>query len=306
LAGIQGHNMTTSILRRDKDVFVLYFLVFLLLSLFVFPVYAGKFSKGILWKIDGKYERPSYLLGTMHSEDHRVINFPPAIRDTFSRCDSLSLELVPDFSTIAKAGANLMYSDNRSLEKVVGRETYQRSIKALASHGFPEMIVAKMKPWAVMLALSLPKPKTGIYMDIKLYRMALSQKKKVYGLETVEEQVQLFESMSLDKQIVLLKETLDNFPMLSSIVEKMTLLYLHRDLDGLVLLSKKYAPKDKVLANLLMVRLLDKRNKIMFQRMQPQLRAGNACIAVGALHLPGKMGLLQMLEYAGFKVSLVY
>ncbi|HEX20369.1 MAG TPA: TraB/GumN family protein [Acidiferrobacteraceae bacterium] len=299
--------MTTNILlRRNKNTFVLYLLVFLLFSLFAFSANAGKFSKGILWKIDGKYKKPSYLLGTMHSEDHRVINFPPVIRDTFSRCDSLSLELVPDFLNITKTATSVMYSDGRSLDKVVDRETYRRSVKALVAYGIPEMAASLMKPWAVMLTLSMPKPKTGMYMDIKLYRMALAEKKKVYGLETVEEQVQIFESMPLEKQIVLLKETLDNLVMLPSIIEEMTLVYLQRDLQGLVLLSKKYAPKDKVLAELLMIRLLEKRNKIMFQRMQPRLRAGNACIAVGALHLPGKTGLLQTLEHAGFKVSSVY
>lgn len=297
---------TTSFLRSNKGALALYFLVIFFFSLLAFPANAGKFSKGLLWKIDGKYKRPSYILGTMHSEDHRIINFPPVIRDTFSRCDSLSLELVPDFLTITKTAKSVMYSDGRSLDKVVDRETYRRSIKALAAYGILEMAASLMKPWAVMLTLSMPKPKTGMFMDIKLYRIALTEKKKVHGLETVKEQVQVFESMPLDKQIVLLKETLDNHAMLPSIIEKMTLVYLHRDLQGLVYLSKKYAPKDKTLAKLLMIRLLEKRNKIMFQRMQPQLRDGNACIAVGALHLPGKTGLLQTLEHAGFKVSPVY
>ena len=227
--------MTISILpRRNKDVFVLSFLVFLLLSLFAFPVHADKFSKGILWKIDGKYKKPSYLLGTMHSEDHRVINFPPAIRDAFSRCDSLSLELVPDFLNITRTATSVMYSDGRSLDKVVDRETYRRSVKALVAYGIPELAASLMKPWAVMVTLSMPKPKTGMYMDIKLYRMALVEKKKIYGLETVKEQVQVFESIPLNKQIILLKETLDNITLLPSIIEEMTLAYLNRDLVALV------------------------------------------------------------------------
>ena len=266
----------------------------------------SRFSKGILWKIDGKHKSPSYLLGTMHSEDPRIVNLPPVVSKTLEQCDSLSLEIVPDLMTIALSVRKIVFSDGRSLDKVVDKKTYRRAIKGLSGYGIPEVTASIMKPWAVMVTLSLPKPKTGSFMDMTLYKMALRQDKKIYGLETVDEQIQVFETLSMDKQVFLLKEALDNLPRLPAIIEEMTVAYLQRDLGKLVAISLKYAPKDKKISDLLMKKLLDKRNLNMFRRMQPQMRAGNACIAVGALHLPGKQGLLQMLDRAGYRLTPVY
>jgi uncharacterized protein YbaP (TraB family) len=48
--------------------------------------------------------------------------------------------------------------------------------------------------------------------------------------------------------------------------------------------------------------LIDKRNKRMAERSKPLIDKGNAFIAVGALHLPGKTGLVELLRSAGYKV----
>jgi uncharacterized protein YbaP (TraB family) len=52
--------------------------------------------------------------------------------------------------------------------------------------------------------------------------------------------------------------------------------------------------------------LVIKRNKRMAERMQKVLKKGNAFIAIGALHLPGEMGVLRLLEKQGYRVSMVY
>jgi uncharacterized protein YbaP (TraB family) len=52
-------------------------------------------------------------------------------------------------------------------------------------------------------------------------------------------------------------------------------------------------------------RLVVERNYRMAERIQPQLREGNALIAVGALHLPGEEGLLALLAEEGYRVSAV-
>ena len=70
--------------------------------------------------------------------------------------------------------------------------------------------------------------------------------------------------------------------------------------------SVKDQPELKPLNEVFAQRLLFDRNVRMFERMQPQLRAGNAFVAVGALHLYGEKGILSLLQRDGYRVSRVY
>ncbi len=83
-------------------------------------------------------------------------------------------------------------------------------------------------------------------------------------------------------------------------------LYIERDLKGLFIYSQKYTvPGDKVYDEL-MDKLLTQRNRKMAQRMQAQLQAGEAFIAIGAMHLPGEEGVLNLLEQQDYTIKLVY
>ena len=53
-------------------------------------------------------------------------------------------------------------------------------------------------------------------------------------------------------------------------------------------------------------RLLDIRNRLMVARMMPRLGEGNALVAVGALHLPGRRGILNLLAEEGYHIARVY
>ena len=83
--------------------------------------------------------------------------------------------------------------------------------------------------------------------------------------------------------------------------------YLARDLPRLLELGRQDLEKpDPALAEYLLDRLVDGRNWLMLERVQPYLRKGGTFVAVGALHLPGPDGLLQLLQARGFLVRVVY
>ena len=71
-------------------------------------------------------------------------------------------------------------------------------------------------------------------------------------------------------------------------------------------MSEQYKSLQQPAYDELMRRLLTERNHNMAQRMPVRLKEGNAFIAVGALHLPGDDGLLQLLSKAGYRVTRVY
>jgi uncharacterized protein YbaP (TraB family) len=82
--------------------------------------------------------------------------------------------------------------------------------------------------------------------------------------------------------------------------------YLARDIAALAEAGMKHKPDNDRLYRSVMDRLLTRRNARMATRLGPILKDGGAFIAVGAAHLPGESGLLNLLEKAGYRVTPVY
>jgi hypothetical protein len=164
-----------------------------------------------------------------------------------------------------------------------------------------------MKPWAVVLTLSVPPPKTGLFLDMVLYMMALRNEIPVLGLETVDEQLEFFDTLRDDQQVALLEETLTTRDQLEKSFNELLTAYLDRDLAEMERLNNKYLDEtDPEIAELFRDRLLNARNLRMLDRMIPALHNGRVFIAVGALHLPGDTGLIRGLREKGYRVTPVY
>jgi len=261
-------------------------------------------AKGVFWRIERSGLRPSFLMGTIHVEDERVLQLPPAAEAAFNAADALVLELILNDVAVFKAAAAMIYMDGTDLKAVLGEDLFIKTAAAMKDYGVPEIALRRMKPWAVMATLTVPKPKTGNFLDLSLYRRAVQSGKSVYGLETVEEQVGVLESLSLKDQIEILRETLDQLELLPRVFSTMIEMYLAGDLDELAALSERFIQtQDRGLVNRFMERLNDNRNLRMVERLQTYLEQGNVFVAVGALHLAGEKGLLHMLETRGYTVA---
>ena len=265
-----------------------------------------KYARGLLWKIESPDKRSSYLFGTIHSEDKRVTALPEPVIKAFDVSDRFTMEAIIDGEGLVHMAKAMYFSDGRTLEQVIGRKLYDESIKALTARGLPTLSVEKQKPWAVMMALSMPPAKTGEYLDLILQERATRQNKPVSGLETLPEQVAVFDELPLADQIALLKEALQEQDRFETDVEEMIKAYLARDLAALADAGEKHKPRDDRLYRSVMDRLLTQRNTRMVTRLGPILKDGGAFIAVGAAHLPGESGLLNLLAEAGYRVTPVY
>ena len=83
--------------------------------------------------------------------------------------------------------------------------------------------------------------------------------------------------------------------------------YKQRDLGAMLAINKQAMDAgDQRLARDFQRRLIIDRNRRMADRMQQYLKEGNAFVGVGALHLPGEQGLLELLEQRGYSVRAVY
>jgi uncharacterized protein YbaP (TraB family) len=282
---------------------------FLIGMLWLLPAHAADDDPemGLLFRIGGGSDPACFLFGTIHSEDARVVELPQPVASAFQSSSVFVMEAIPDSEAIIRSMVTMVYTDGRSLEEVVGGALYAETVEAMANLGMPEEAIKDFKPWAVVTLLSVPPAKTGEFLDLRLYKAAVASGKDVFGLESIEEQLAVFENLTQREQVALLRETLDVREELPAVFERLIGAYLERDLDQLLRLSDEYLRGgDEELAKRFRVSALDVRNERMVERMDSYLADGDCFIAVGALHLPGRDGILNRLRGAGYQVERLY
>lgn len=262
-------------------------------------------GKGLCWKIEKEGQATSYLYGTMHIGDKRVITLAPKVQKIFDQSDSVTLEILPDYAAMAVLMRGMMFTDGRTLEDVIGKPLYKDLVQVLSRYGANEDIAKYMRPWAVMSIMSLPEMQ-GEALDMHLYTNAQKMDKALYGLETAEEQLQKLNNISKEAQIDIIRSLINDQMKVEDMFKDFLQLYLDRDLKGLMEYTDQFSDQYPAFAASFNNSLINDRNVLMVDRMQPRLKEGNAFIAVGALHLPGEKGILALLERQGYKVTPVY
>lgn len=266
-----------------------------------------KHRQGLLWKISRPGVEPSYVFGTMHVEDPRVTRLAAPVESAFQSAQRVCTEAKLDYAALAAEMQAMFFSDGRTLRAVAGEPLYQRAIAAAREHGLAEPMVMFMKPLTLAYLLSMPPQQTGEFLDMTLYTRAVRENKETCGLEQAQEHAAVLGNLPMADQLSILRTTLDQLPQLNKMYEPLLDAYLQRDLGKLIEVARSYPWSGGVDRN---ARFLDelvvKRNRLMVSRMQPYLKQGGTFVAVGALHLPGKVGILQLLEHQGWQVTAVW
>ena len=272
------------------------------------PVNAeNQYRQGLLWEITPASGEPSYLFGTIHSEDPRVTQLPAPVKHKFDQAAIFCAEMKMDMGTQTRMSLGMMYLDGQSLDEKIDQELFNKTVSLITLYDIPEQLAPNLKPWAAGLLLSVPKPETGMFLDFMLYNNAKKQGKQLCGLETPAEIIELFDNTPMKTQINLLKVAVREHDNLGKMFEEMMQYYLARDLDGLLAYSDRELEKSgKDVSALVNDKLVAKRNRNMLANMQPQIKKGNAFFAVGTLHLPGDNGLLKMLADKGYRLKAIY
>ncbi|HSO84079.1 TraB/GumN family protein [Thiocapsa sp.] len=265
-------------------------------------------TQGILFEIRPPTGAPpSFLFGTIHSEDPRVVELPVPVSNAFDTSPNVALEVVPDASAIIRAMITMAYTDGRLLRDVLPADLYQETTDALVGIGMPEEAFKDLKPWAVVTLLSSPPSETGEFLDMLLFHRAVADGKRVEGLETMTEQLAVFDALSETDQITLLRETLATVEQLPLVFEALIAAYVERDVDKLQHLSEQHLEDtDPRLATLFQEVVIDSRNRRMLERMEPLLAEGGWFIAIGALHLPGDQGVVALLRKRNYGVTAIF
>ena len=264
-------------------------------------------AEALLWRIEAGDTAPSYLFGTIHSDDPRVATLPEPVAQTLAQSRVLYLEI--DFAApeIALVPFSQVLPPGQSLQDLLSEDVYRRVLTAMAARGYTATTVDRLRPWAVVLELAMPPMESGNVLDLVLLEYAMNRGIETRGLETIGEQLGLFANMPMDDQRALLVLTLEEYAESPRAFEEMILAYAAGDLAELERQSEeaftKLAPD---FAARFEAAIVTRRNHRMAERAAPAIAQGGAFIAVGALHLPGEDGLITLLRNRGYRLTPVY
>jgi len=264
-----------------------------------------RFDRGLLWKISAPGTTPSYLFGTIHVADDDVVNLPQAVNEKLSGSRIYVMEALPQAEQATLLSQMMFFDDHRRLNDFLSESMYDKVVQILGTYHLPEETVAILKPWAAFITMSYPADMRQI-LDLQLLQKALDNRLETRGLETLQEQGRLFNRMAMQDQVTLLEDSVCYHDRFLQDFDVMKSLYLQRDLKGLYLYGQRYSFDDNAVYDSLTSTILTDRNRAMAERIQPILKEGGAFIAIGAMHLPGREGVLALLEKKNYRISRVY
>lgn len=261
--------------------------------------------KTLLWEISGNGLRePSYLYGTMHvlcAEDARISE---NLKSSIKKAKKVYFEIDMDDMTEMMGGLKYMrMNDGVKLSDLLTKEEYARVEAAFkkSKTPMPMSMINRFKP--ALVSSLLGEQTMGCTqqkgMEQVIMKEANDNDKMILGLETIQFQSSLFDSIPYDKQAKELLSYIDSMDNYKGMTMEMVTAYKAQDLEKLEMLVSK---SDPAMADYMDLMLYG-RNRKWVQQMPYLMQEGTLLFAVGAGHLPGEQGVINLLRKRGYVVS---
>jgi len=283
----------------------------------IFICVAFSANAQLLWKVSGNgLNQPSYIIGTHHLAPFSIMDSITGLQKALSETQQVYGELkmsemqIP--ATIEKMQKAMMIANDTTLTSLLSPEDFETANKFCKENLMLDLNMApKLKPAfllnnVVVMAYvkHIGKFNPQEQLDTFFQSQATQNGKKVDGLETAEFQFNLlFNGSSLQRQAQLLMCTLNNIDTEVENLKKLTNAYMKQDLSTMLQISEERkgnqcdsspSEEDAMIYN---------RNKSWAEKLPAIMKAAPTFVAVGALHLPGEKGLLNLLKKQGYKVE---
>jgi len=257
-----------------------------------------------VWSMKGEHNTV-YLAGSVHALPREHAELSPQLERAYRAADVIVMEVDLDdldplegMDYIASHGT---LPPAQTLADVIGAKRYASLTRLASSLDLPEAAIDRLEPWAaamVLTQLALVKsgfdPQLGI--DMQITERARADGKRIDGLESVVDQLGVFDSRSLREQSRFLADAIDDVPKMHGDLERLIRAWRAGDLRGL----EKEFRKERTQAPQLYDDLLGARNRKWLPHIEALLgEQRNYLVLVGTLHFVGKDGLLELLKRAG-------
>lgn len=259
-------------------------------------------SHSLLWEVSGKgLEKPSYLFGTIHLICQGDFVPGDSLKAALNATDHLLLELdMTDPELMASAMKSMLMKDNKTLSDFLSPGEYTRVAKFFRdSAGFDIALMAGVKPFllsSVVFTNILNCPTESV--EERLTNLSKAAGSGVGGLETPGEQAAIFDSIPYDKQAKLIVNLIDSLPRAKEHFRKTLELYKEQDIEKMYTSS---ADNSFDLVGFEDI-MLTQRNRKWIPSIEASARKQPTFVAVGAAHLGGEEGIVQLLRRRGYTV----
>ena len=281
---------------------------------------AMPFRHGKLFRLSRAGSEPSYLFATLHLSDPRITSFSPRLTATLTNSKIVVLETVETGDVLRRAIRNnhaawrraTLARENQRADNLLSKTDFKQLEALVARSGLPKSVAREFKASTLALLLDLSAcavrlSGTKPYLDQLIANIARENKIETVGLESMIEQIEILNGLPRETERDLLIAVLRRADRSEDFVETQIARYAEGDIGGLLAWLQSAEPIRGVAQAQIPLafgdRLITLRNHRMRDRALALLRQGGAFIAVGAVHLPGKEGLLSLFEMEGYHVD---
>jgi hypothetical protein len=285
----------------------LFFLIVLILS---FTISAQHLDKSLLWKVYGNgIKDTSFIYGTIHMIEKKDFVVSKVLKSKLKKSEALVMEINLDLDDKAKqfVRENALYPSGKSIKDFVNEGDYlffQSYLKdSLKMNGLKIKICEMMRPfYAQSLIMADQMKKTESYE--KTFNK-LAKKKEKLGLETIQEQMKILASGEIQNQVNdFIKDMKSGSLDAENEMAKLVTYYKLQDIQGLYNEMIKSMEEDGgKIGGVTKEDFLDNRNKRWIPKLVQFMNTKTIFIAVGAGHLAGENGVIQLLRNQGYIVS---
>jgi len=267
-------------------------------------------KKHSLWRVAGRNGNTMYIVGSVHLMKPDVYPLDPVFEEAYQDAEKLVFEIDQEIlDPVAAQAAVQKYAGIEgatSLREKISDDDYAEIRQLANEQKVPMMLINTFDPWfsstqlAVMQYLNAGySPEHGI--DLYFMNKAIENNKPISGLETLDLQFSIFDSMSYNSQVEMLRQTLTEAEDIGEMVNQLDENWRDGDMDELEdLLFEEFEDAPEFYN-----KLLKTRNENWIPQLLPMLSDENDdyLVVVGAAHMLGKDGLIKLLSDEGFVVE---
>ena len=257
-----------------------------------------------LWELHGKHNTV-YLLGSIHVLRLSDYPLPQAVLEAYGNAKSVLMEVNMDEISSAQVQAEMLasaiLSDGKTLPDVMGQQRYGRAAELAHEVGVDLSMFDQFAPWFAAEAVSQLQltqlgfqPESGV--EMYFLERARSDGKSVAGLETVHDQISIFQNMPMDTQAEYLTSSLEQAHDLPRQVDSMVRAWQHGDTHWFAAQLQSEFRQDSRLFQA----VLGARNRKWVPKIEALLNDDkNYLVIVGTGHLVGDGSVIDLLRKDG-------
>lgn len=262
-------------------------------------------TSSLLWEISGKnVQQPSYLFGTMHILPKDQFYYPESLKAKITSSDVLVMEIA-GLSEKMKALKYMMLDSGEVWDYFTAPQLDTLFQYANEKLGYSEEMMrrafSKMKPFVLLQLMT--KNNFGSQQEsyeLHFEKLAKQDSVPVLGLETIEEQMGFINKLDPHQQVSMIMQSIrDSNKPKENKTQQLIKVYFSQNIDKI----RAFVSKSDMDSPEFESTFLTNRNKSWIKPIQKIIKSNKAFIAVGAAHLGGKDGVVELLRKKGYTLT---